>query len=108
MKAKKAVAFAGLADNDQFFTSLEQAGLMLEHTFAFADHHSYADSDVDRIVATALDKGAEVLVTTFKDFVKIENDGRWPMELVAVDVNIKLIKDENIFRDTLSETLNLT
>ena len=107
LKGKKIVAFAGLADNDQFFDSLEQAGCMLEHKFSLADHHRYGGKDLDRIAATAKEKGADVIVTTFKDFVKIENYSHWPVALVAVDVNIKLSKDEDIFRNTLSDALSL-
>ena len=105
LKGKKAVAFAGLADNAQFFDSLEQAGCVLVHTFSFADHHRYGCSDLDRIAATAMEKGADVLVTTLKDFVKIEHVKHWPVALTVVDVTIKLTKDEGAFLKTLTDAL---
>lgn len=105
LKGKHAVAFAGLADNDQFFESLEQAGCNLQHTFSFADHHSYHHTDIDRIASTAKEKGADVIVTTFKDFVKIENDNLFPLALVAVDVNIQLLDDQHRFLNFISDTL---
>jgi tetraacyldisaccharide 4'-kinase len=107
LKGKKAVAFAGLADNAQFFDSLEQAGCRLEHTFAFSDHHCYCSSDLDRIAAMVKEKGSDVLVTTLKDFVKIENDRTWPVPLKVVDVTIKLSTNETIFRTTLTDALAL-
>ncbi|MBC2712474.1 MAG: tetraacyldisaccharide 4'-kinase [Desulfosarcina sp.] len=105
LKGKKTVAFSGLADNDQFFDSLEQAGCNLDHKFSFADHYRYGPKDLDRIAETAKEKGAEVLVTTFKDFVKIENYTRWPVALVAVDVNIQLLGDKHCFLNFISGAL---
>ncbi|WP_372682208.1 tetraacyldisaccharide 4'-kinase [Desulfosarcina sp.] len=104
LKGKKAVAFSGLADNAQFFDSLEQAGCALVHTFSFADHYHYDASDLDRIAAAAKKKGADVLVTSLKDAVKIENVKQWPVALVVVDVIIKLAKNDVFFK-TLSDVL---
>jgi len=97
LKGKKAVAFAGLADNDQFFDSLEQAGCLLVHTFSFADHHRYGPNDMDSIAEVVKAKAADVVVTTFKDYVKIENWDQWPVELVAVDAIITPINYEDEF-----------
>jgi len=104
LKGKKAVAFAGLADNDQFFDSLEQAGCMLVRTFSFADHHRYGCTDLDRIAQTAQEDKADVIVTSFKDYVKIENRKRWPLPLVSVDVEIQLLDHAHRFRNFLSHT----
>ena len=105
LNGQRAVAFAGLADNTQFFDSLEQAGCLLVRMFSFADHHRYGCSDLDRIAETAMEKGADVLVTTLKDFVKIENDRKWPVGLTVVDVTIKLTRDEDVFVKTLTDAL---
>ena len=105
LKGKKAVAFAGLADNAQFFASLELAGCMLVHTFSFADHHGYGPYDFDRITAMAMEKGADVLVTTLKDFVKFETVKQWPVALTVVDATINLTKDEDVFLKTLTDAL---
>ena len=53
-------------------------------------------------------KGAHVLVTTLKDFVKIEKDHRWPVPLMAVDVSLNLIRDDDQFRAILADALLVT
>ncbi len=106
LQGVKAVAFAGLADNAQFFDSLEQAGCQIVHAISFADHHRYDGNDWDRIAATAHSKGADRLVTTAKDYVKIERLTTLPVALVVVDVSIRLTADEDRFIDTLSKRLN--
>ena len=60
----KLFAFAGLADNEQFFRALNAAG-----TMSFPDHHRYTARDLERIREAA--KGADAIVTTEKDAVKI-------------------------------------
>jgi tetraacyldisaccharide 4'-kinase len=60
-------AFAGLADNKQFFASLSN----VVGTMSFPDHHRYTASDLERIRAAARAAGAESIVTTEKDAVKI-------------------------------------
>jgi tetraacyldisaccharide 4'-kinase len=91
LAGKKAVAFAGLADNGQFFDSLLQEGCMLKDKIAFGDHHHYERDDLDHIARAAEEAGAELLITTFKDFVKFENSYDWPIPLVAMDVTIRLV-----------------
>jgi tetraacyldisaccharide 4'-kinase len=106
LKGKKAVAFAGLADNAQLFDSLERAGCQLVHTFSFADHHLYDGNDWDRIAATAQRLGADRVVTTAKDFVKIKTLMPSSVALIVVDVSVGLAADEDRLIDTLSSRLN--
>jgi len=57
-------AFAGLADNEQFFRAVNAAG-----TMSFPDHHRYTAQDLEKIRDAA--KGYDAIVTTEKDAVKI-------------------------------------
>lgn len=66
-------AFAGLADNEQFFDSLRANGLKLVGTRGFSDHHRYTVADVTSIKEAARAAGAEVIVTTEKDAGKIDD-----------------------------------
>jgi tetraacyldisaccharide 4'-kinase len=64
-------AFCGIARPEQFFAGLEGAGLRLAARTAFPDHHRYAASEIDRMVASAQAAGARALVTTGKDQVRL-------------------------------------
>lgn len=66
LRGKKLFGFAGLADNEQFFRGLDLAGQR-----GFPDHHRYTERDLEEIRAAARDAGADVIVTTEKDAVKI-------------------------------------
>jgi lauroyl/myristoyl acyltransferase/tetraacyldisaccharide-1-P 4'-kinase len=63
-------AFSGLADNEQFFRSLREAGLNVAGSRGFPDHHRYTPSDLE---ALRRDAGGARLVTTEKDKVKIDD-----------------------------------
>ncbi|HEX8748715.1 MAG TPA: tetraacyldisaccharide 4'-kinase [Pyrinomonadaceae bacterium] len=64
-------AFCALGNPQAFFTHLERTGFDLTFRRAFADHHSYTQSDVENITRDALELGAEALLTTAKDAVKL-------------------------------------
>jgi tetraacyldisaccharide 4'-kinase len=67
----KAVAFAGIADPPRFFEDLRAAGWMLVATAAFRDHHRFSRHDLATLMSRARRGGAEVLLTTEKDYVRL-------------------------------------
>jgi tetraacyldisaccharide 4'-kinase len=71
VRGQKLFAFAGLADNEQFFASLREAGLTLAGTRSFPDHHRYTPADLEAIRGAAGNLLAGAIVTTEKDAVKI-------------------------------------
>jgi tetraacyldisaccharide 4'-kinase len=69
LRGKRVFAFAGLADNEQFFDALRAAGLNVTGTRGFRDHHRYTPADIEALKR----EPADVLVTTEKDAVKIDD-----------------------------------
>ena len=76
----RVAAVAGIARPGRFFDDLRAAGFDVARTMTFADHHRYGRRDADRIAAEARRAGAEAIVTTDKDFVRLEP--RLPFEPV--------------------------
>jgi tetraacyldisaccharide 4'-kinase len=70
LTGRRVFAFAGLANNEQFFDSLRANGLDVVGTRSFRDHHRYSAFD---IAAIKEDAGADAIVTTEKDAVKIDD-----------------------------------
>lgn len=68
---RPALAFAGIADPDNFFAGLRARGLHLVRTISFPDHVSYTGERWSEIVEAVRSSGAEVLITTEKDGVKL-------------------------------------
>jgi tetraacyldisaccharide 4'-kinase len=70
-KGKKAAAFSGLADCDDFFNLLRTEGFEVVYRKKLPDHYDYIMSDLRKIKEDSSRKGAEILITTEKDEVKI-------------------------------------
>ncbi len=71
------VAFAGIANPARFFTLLESVGARVVGHVAFPDHHVLTRGDAEHLLALAETQGAH-LVTTEKDWVRLEGDERLP------------------------------
>jgi tetraacyldisaccharide 4'-kinase len=70
MAGQRVLAFAGIGRPPKFFATLEQAGVVLAHTAAFADHHVYRASELAGLRALAAAQRA-ALVTTTKDYARV-------------------------------------
>ena len=86
---RRCAAFCGLAAPRHFGKSLAQAGIDVAFFKAFADHHVYSRRDLARIEAQARRVGADVLLTTEKDLVKLRNFST-DLPLLALRMETKL------------------
>ncbi|MFQ5932413.1 MAG: tetraacyldisaccharide 4'-kinase, partial [Nitrospiraceae bacterium] len=68
---RAAVAFSGIGNAESFRRLLTEQGLKLVGEVVFADHHEYTQRDLKAIQDQARRDGAELVVTTEKDAVKI-------------------------------------
>jgi tetraacyldisaccharide 4'-kinase len=98
LRSRRLFAFAALADNAQFFASLRQEGLDLAATLGFRDHHLYTAADIAIIREAAKRAGAETIVTTEKDAVKIPSE----TDIVAVRAEVVLEREAELFERLLS------
>jgi tetraacyldisaccharide 4'-kinase len=76
LRERPLLAFCGIGLPRKFFTALRQAGLQLVGTESFPDHHPYAQSDLERLVALAQTRGGATLVTTVKDWQRLPSGYR--------------------------------
>jgi tetraacyldisaccharide 4'-kinase len=64
-------AFAGIARPERFFEDLVADGVALNGQHAFPDHHEFCARDLGAVVNMARECGANTLVTTEKDAVRL-------------------------------------
>ncbi|HED00497.1 MAG TPA: tetraacyldisaccharide 4'-kinase [Proteobacteria bacterium] len=69
---KKVLAFCGIAHPESFRKTLIHLGIDLVDFIAYRDHYDYHRSDLEQIEEKAAGKGAEFIITTEKDAVKID------------------------------------
>lgn len=69
-RGRKVLAFAGIANPDRFFATLEGAGAEIVAKRTFADHHPFSETEARELLEEA-DRFGATLVTTEKDFVRL-------------------------------------
>ena len=72
-KAQPCLAFCGVGNPSSFFRQVKAAGYEIVAQKAFADHHFYTQTEIDKLEQIARQSGAECLITTEKDAVKLRS-----------------------------------
>jgi tetraacyldisaccharide 4'-kinase len=73
LAGKPVLAFAGIADPDKFFATLEAHAIAAAIRKPFPDHHRYAVDEISALVECARRNGL-TLVTTEKDLARLSGD----------------------------------
>lgn len=98
------LAFCGIARPKGFTAMLVAEGCHPVEMIAFPDHHAYVDADINRLLETARQYGADGFVTTEKDAVKLTPAMRERLETVGPLVVARLGVE---FSDELEALLQL-
>ena len=68
---QKVLALSAIGDPESFYETIEQHNFNIVKKTSFSDHHEYCQSDIDTIKNEK--KTFDLVITTEKDMVKIEN-----------------------------------
>ena len=104
-KEKRFFGFCGIGNPESFGRALLSAGIELTGVKTYRDHYRYDPEDIETIIKNAKEGGADRIVTTEKDIVRLK--GRdIPTNLVALAVEFSV--DEGFYEEAFSwEPLNL-
>ena len=98
LKNKTITAFAGIGNPSNFFDLLRESNLNLNKMHAFPDHHNYSKEDFK-----ILNKGkSNVLVTTEKDYHRLNENQKRICEFIEVDLEIE---NQEVFKNLLKSYL---
>ena len=92
-------AFCGLGNPSNFFRQLEKESVDLRGRKTFPDHYFYTQKDIIEIVKKARSVGAEYLMTTVKDAVRL-GGLTLPMPVYVAEIET-VVADQNAFRDAI-------
>ena len=88
-------AFCAVGNPEAFFNHLREH-FDLTDTTAFRDHHQYSQADIDRVTKEAIATGAQALVTTAKDEVKLRAL-RFDLPCYVLDIEIEISSADSLF-----------
>jgi tetraacyldisaccharide 4'-kinase len=89
LAGRKVFAFCGLGNPAAFFGTLAGLGAEVVSSASFGDHAAYSQKDLSGLFGSAAAKGADLLVTTEKDYVTLARlPVSGPIWRLAVEVRI--------------------
>lgn len=101
---RKAVALAALGNPGQFLHDLGRSGLRVINEFLFPDHHAYTRGEVRLVVQRARRLGAEMLITTAKDAVRLDESDLDGFPCHVLEIRFES-EDPTAFRSWLEHRL---
>ena len=92
LKENSVLALSAVGDHGGFMRTLNSAGLNVVEELVFRDHHDYTQDDVELTQKHLLKSGAEYVVTTEKDMVKLDQLDLSRIEIYSIGIEFKLSK----------------
>jgi tetraacyldisaccharide 4'-kinase len=105
LAGRRIFAFSGIANNDDFLRMLNILSYQTLGSETFQDHHVYSDADLEMIVIKAKQSGAECIVTTEKDYVKVIERMNCSLPFFALSIRLSFGNDLNYFESIVREKL---
>lgn len=99
----RVAAFCALGNPQSFFKHLERTGFDLTHARAFTDHHLYTQGDIDALAREARERGAEALLTSAKDAVKLRSL-RFQLPCFVVEIEF-VFENETALREMILQAV---
>lgn len=104
LRGRTAVAFCGIGNPDSFRRVLDDIGTDVKALVAFADHKRYTDADITSVIKEKEITGAEILITTEKDFARLDGD-KLPPDLYILKIELE-IEDSKSFEEYITYRIN--
>jgi len=112
LKSKKVFAFCGIGNPDAYFKTVKDIGAELVGSEAYNDHYHYTDACLTEISKQAKESGADLVLTTQKDWTKVITNTEFrisgskshpPFAYLAVEIKFLAGEDEltNLIKNIL-------
>jgi len=87
---RRVVVLAAIARPQRFVDAVRQRGYSVEQQFIFPDHHWFTAADRQRVAQAAREAGAEAILTTEKDAVRLDpgTTDDVPIMFLPMDVQV--------------------
>jgi tetraacyldisaccharide 4'-kinase len=102
---RKVLALAGLAAPRAFVATAEGLGAEVAGLAEFPDHHWYTVGDLARVAARVRKTGAEAVLTTEKDWVRLRETAQGDVPFWVLSVRLDMGVDRAALGQALAETL---
>lgn len=108
MRGKRIMAVSAIGNPASFEQTLSDLGAVIIESLRYPDHHDYAMSEMTDIFQQTENAGAEAIVITEKDAVKIPADvarEKWSIPIYVICVEVNFQKGSEGLADLLKKRL---
>ena len=108
LRAVKILAFSGIGNPSSFEQTLHDLNTDIVTAVRYPDHYSYAMSEMQRLMQQAIDVGAQALVTTEKDAVKIPAEfihSQRPLPVYVLTIEVELTDSGGEFIEYIKQVI---
>ncbi len=96
-------AFSGIAAPEGFEAFLRDTGTKLDYTRRFLDHHRFTREELRTVFDEALKAGVEMVVTTEKDAVRIDESWTIPLPCYYLRLEIEILRGAADFDEAVGK-----
>jgi len=104
LQGRRALAFCGIGNPRAFGANLRQWGMDVAAEVAYRDHHAYGPGELYRLEKRARAQGAEILVTTEKDWMNFPAQWTPAMPVFACAARLE-VQNATAFENALIQRL---
>jgi tetraacyldisaccharide 4'-kinase len=90
-------AFCAVGNPESFFELLRQAGIDPVFTRTFRDHHQYTQADIDLLIQESRQAGAQSIITTAKDAVKLQQS-KFGLPGYVLNIEISIAEEDRVIQ----------
>jgi tetraacyldisaccharide 4'-kinase len=101
LKGQRIVAFCGIGTPDHFRQTLQRLEAEIVTFATFPDHHPYTRTEIEQLLLIARRRGAEILVTTEKDGIRLRCLQPLPRHVWALRVHATIVECEAAWKRCL-------
>jgi len=101
LMGKRVAAFSGIAKPAHFKNTLTKLGAEIVLFRVYQDHHPYSRAEIEEMILAA--RTADCLITTEKDWVRIENLGVHEDKLCFLTVKFEMLAEKESFFNLVRE-----
>ena len=87
-KKNRYLAFSGIGNHQTFISMLQNYGLDISKNLEFPDHYIYSNEDINKILKISKKMDYKI-ITTEKDFLRLNNNKRNEIKYIKSDLQIK-------------------
>ena len=101
LKGRRIAAFSGIATPERFEAFLRDHGAHIVYNRRFLDHHWFDPEDIEEVLDGAADAGAELVLTTEKDAVRLPDALKTRIPLLYLRLEVEILDAHDTFEEAV-------